>query len=241
MIDAIGRWVNHRWVHALTHPSELDPVGRFQRTVNRLRYGMPDRYGHLSQTIERQRARRLLEIGVWDAVHSRWMIEAALRQSPPQEIVYYGFDLFEHADASTIDHEVSKPAPTMEHVRSVLQPYVEQGVTVHLFRGDTTKVLPDIAPVLPTMDFIFIDGGHSEETVRNDWTWVSPCIGRDTVVIFDDYVDPVSVVESGVGVNAVVDGIDDSKYTRRLLRPVDRFPKPWGTLSIAFAQITPRK
>jgi hypothetical protein len=225
----------------LTHPSELDPVGRFQRTVNRLRYGMPDRYGHLSQTIRRRRARRLLEIGVWDAVHSRWMIEAALQQHRPQEVAYYGFDLFEHADASTIDHEVSKAAPTMEYVRSVLRPYVEQGVTVHLFRGDTTIVLPQIAPVLPVMDFIFIDGGHSEETVRSDWNAVSHCIGPDTVVIFDDYVDPVSVVASGVGVNAVVNAIDGSRYTRRLLRPVDRFAKPWGTLSIRFAQITPRR
>jgi hypothetical protein len=241
VIDAIRRVVDHRWVHALTHPSELDAVGRFERTINRLRYGMPDRYGHLSQTIQRQRARRLLEIGVWDAVHSRWMIEAALRGSRPEEVVYCGFDLFEHADASTIDHEVSKPAPTMQHVRSVLRPFVEQGVTVHLFRGDTTIILPLIAPVLPTMDFIFIDGGHSEETVRSDWTSVSHCMGPDTVVIFDDYVDPVSMVESGVGVNAVVDAIDGSKYARRLLRPVDRFSKPWGTLSIAFAQVTPRK
>jgi hypothetical protein len=241
VIDSIHHLVNHRWVHALTHPSELDPIGRFQRTMNRLRYGMPDRYGHLSRTIQQQRARRLLEIGVWDAVHSRWMIEAALKQNRPDEIAYYGFDLFEHADASTIDHEVSKAAPTMAHVQSVLRPFVERGVTVHLFRGDTTTVLPRIAPVLPQMDFVFIDGGHSEETVRSDWTWVSHCIGPETVVIFDDYVDPVSVVESGVGVNAVVDAIDSSQYARRLLRPVDRFPKPWGTLSIAFAQVIQRR
>jgi hypothetical protein len=128
----------------------------------------------------------------------------------------------------------------MEHVRSVLRPFVERGVTVHLFRGDTTLILPQMAPVLPRMDFIFIDGGHSEETVRSDWTWVSRCIGPDTVVIFDDYVDPISVIESGVGVNAVVDALDTSKYRRRLLRPVDRFPKPWGTLRIAFAEVTPR-
>lgn len=241
VIDSIRRVVNHRWVHALAHPSELDAAGRLQRTVNRVRYGMPDRYGHLSQTIRRREARRLLEIGVWDAVHSRWMIEAALHQHRPEEVAYYGFDLFEHADASTIDHEVSKPAPTLQHVRSVLQPFVERGVTVHLFRGDTTLVLPQIAPVLPRMDFVFIDGGHSEETVRSDWTWVSHCIGPDTVVIFDDYVDPISVVQSGVGVNAVVDAIDPSKYVRRLLRPVDRFPKPWGTLTIAFAEVTLRE
>src|SRR5262249_9384186 len=151
--------------------------------------------------IEGRRCCRLLEIGVWDAVHSRWMIQAALKHRRPEEIAYYGFDLFEHADESTLDHEVSKPPPTMEQVRSRLRPFVEQGVTVHLFRGDTAQILPKIAPVLPPMDFIFIDGGHSEETVRNDWTWASRCVGPETVVIFDDYVDPRSVAESGVGVN----------------------------------------
>ena len=238
--DAIHRVIHHRWVHALAHPSELDAPGRSQRTLNRLRYGMPDRYGHLSQTIQRQGARRLLEIGVWDAVHSAWMIEAALQQHRPDEIAYYGFDLFEHADESTIDREISKAAPTMQHVRSVLQSFVDQGVTVHLFRGDTTAVLPQIASVLPRMDFVFIDGGHSEETVRSDWTWVSQCIGSESVVIFDDYVDPRSAAESGVGVNAVVDTLDTTRYARRLLRPVDRFSKPWGTLRIAFAEVTLR-
>jgi predicted O-methyltransferase YrrM len=236
-ISSAHRLLHHRWVHALTHPSELDAAGRLRRTLNRLRYGMPDRYGHLSQTIQRHRARRLLEIGVWDAVHSTWMIEAALKQHRPEEIAYYGFDLFEQADASTIDREISKAAPTMEHVRSVLRPFVEQGVTVHLFRGDTTTVLPEIAPALPCMDLVFIDGGHSEHTVRNDWTWVSRCIGPASVVIFDDYVDPRSAAESGVGVNAVVDALDASSYSRRLLRPIDTFPRPWGALRIAFAEV----
>jgi Methyltransferase domain len=232
--------VQHRWVRALLHPSELDAAGRFERTVNRIKYGMPDRYGHLSQTIKRRRARRLLEIGVWDAVHSTWMIEAALKQHRPGEIAYFGFDLFEHADESTIDREISKAAPSLQHVRSVLQRFVDQGVTVHLFRGDSTVILPKLAPVLPRMDFVFIDGGHSEETVRSDWTSVAQCIGPESVVIFDDYVDPRSAIESGVGVNTVVNGLDSSQYKRRLLQPRDKFPKPWGTLRIAFAEIRQR-
>jgi len=239
-LHSAQRLINHRWVRALVHPSELDAAGRFERTVNRMKFGMPDRYGHLRQTIKRQRARRLLEIGVWDAVHSTWMIEAALEHHRPDEISYYGFDLFEHADESTIDHEVSKAAPTMQHVRAVLQRFVDQGVTVHLFRGDTTVMLPKLAPVLPRMDFVFIDGGHSEETVRSDWTCVTRCIGPESVVIFDDYVDERSAVESGVGVNTVINGLDSAQYKRRLLHPRDKFPKPWGTLHIAFAEVTPR-
>jgi hypothetical protein len=239
-LNSVLAIIQHRWVRALFHPSELDAAGRFERTVNRIKYGMPDRYGHLGRTIKRRRARRLLEIGVWDAVHSAWMIEAALEHHRPDEIAYFGFDLFEHADETTIDREISKAAPSLQHVRAVLQRFVDQGITVHLFRGDSTVILPKLAPVLPRMDFVFVDGGHSEETVRSDWTSIAQCIGPESVVIFDDYVDPRSATESGVGVNAVINRLDPRHYTRRLLQPRDKFSKPWGTLQIAFAEVKQR-
>lgn len=214
--------------------------GKLQRSVHRLLYGMPDRYGHLARSIAQRRSRRIMEIGVWDAIHSVWMIEAALLNHRPEDVAYYGFDLFEDLDPETLEREQSKSPPTMEHVRGVLRRFVDCGVRVHLFRGDTKLLLPRLVDALPQMDFVFIDGGHSEATVRNDWTHVERLVGPETVVIFDDYVDAESVIASGVGVNAVVDGIDRDRYGVRRLQPVDSFPKDWGTLSIALAEVTPR-
>jgi hypothetical protein len=214
--------------------------GKLQRSAHRLLYGMPDRYGHLAKTILRRRSRRIMEIGVWDAIHSVWMIEAALVNHRPEDVVYYGFDLFEDLDPETLERETSKAPPTMAHVRGELARFVDLGVRVHLFRGDTKVSLPRLVDVLPIMDFVFIDGGHSEATVRSDWSHVERLIGPETVVIFDDYVDLASITASGVGVNAVVDSIDRRRYAVRRLRPVDSFPKEWGALSIALARVTPR-
>lgn len=214
---------------------------KVQRTANRLLYGMPDRYGHLTRTIEHRRCRRIMEIGVWDAVHSRAMIQAALRHHPPESVAYYGFDLFEQANAIVIAAEISKPPPSLAHIRAALQPFVKLGVTIHLVRGDTKIVLPQIAAALPPMDFVFIDGGHSEGTVRNDWTWVQRLMGPATVVIFDDTVDARSAEVTGVGVNAVLASIDADRYVMHQLRPVDTFRKPWGTLHIALTTVTRRR
>lgn len=223
---------------ALNIQLDLDLCGRVMRTANRVVFRMPDRYGHLARTIERRQCRRILEIGVWDALHSIEMIEAALRHHAPRDVAYFGFDLFDLADATMLDREISKAPPSLAHVQSVLQPYVERGVTVHLFRGDTQRLLPELAPSLPRMDFIFIDGGHSEATVRSDWSSASQCLGPESVVLFDDYVDPRSAAVTGVGVNAVVDSIDTERFHVRRLRPVDRFQKAWGTLHIALVEVT---
>lgn len=129
----------------------------------------------------------------------------------------------------------------MDHVRSVLQPFVELEVTVQLFRGDTKNLLPKLAGALPQMDFVFIDGGHSETTVRNDWTCVQRVMGPETVVIFDDTVDPRSAQITGVGVNDVLASIDPDNFTMRRLRPVDCFLKTWGTLRIALTVVRRRR
>jgi hypothetical protein len=42
------------------------------------------------------------------------------------------------------------------------------GAKIFLFKGDTREVLPKVVNTLPMMDFIFIDSGHSLETIEND-------------------------------------------------------------------------
>ena len=57
---------------------------------------------------------------------------------------------------------------------------------VKLIAGDTNKVLKEIN--LQNIDFTFLDGGHSYQTVINDLTVLYESLkGKNKVVLCDDY------------------------------------------------------
>jgi Methyltransferase domain len=127
--------------------------------------------------------------------------------------------------------ELSKRPPTEGEVNMLLHSTKAQ---IKLFRGNTLESLPRSVPSLPLMDFIFIDGGHSVETIQSDWNEIQKLIGEKTVVIFDDYwrnrID--------AGCKSIVDSIDKSMYEVTILPEVDIFDnKDFGRLEISFARI----
>jgi hypothetical protein len=204
---------------------------------------MPDRYGHLEREVAKNRCRRILEIGVWDGVHSQAMIQAALRASEPSSIEYYGIDLFEDAykASDTLDREVSKRPLRIDEVRARFRHLEGMGVRINLFKGDSKEVLPALASSTPAMDFVFVDGGHSFETVASDWRNVRRLVHGRSAVIFDDYVNREAVEGGGYGVNAVVDAIDRGEFDVSFLDPADRFRHPWGILMTRFVRVQMRQ
>ena len=212
---------------------------RLRRATNRARFGMPDRYGHLEREIAKNKCRRILEIGVWDGEHSRRMIQAGLRYSDPTSIEYFGIDLFEDAYEieDILDREASKRPPPLSEVKAKLQDLEEIGVGINLVKGDSKEILPALAVQKLAMDFVFVDGGHSYETVSSDWRNVQRMIGGRSVVIFDDYVNREAVEARGYGVNVVVDAIDRGEFAVSLLDPVDRFRHSWGILMTRFVKV----
>jgi len=215
---------------------------RLRRTTNRLRFGMPDRYGHLEREVAKNKCRRILEIGVWDGVHSQAMIQAALRASEASTIEYYGIDLFEDAykTEGTLEREASKRPLRFDEVRARFRHLEDMGVCINLFKGDSKEVLPGLASTQP-MDLVFVDGGHSFETVAADWRNVRRLLDGRSVVIFDDYVNAEAVEAGGYGVNAVVDAIDRGEFVVTFLDPVDRFRHPWGILATRFVRVQMRQ
>lgn len=206
---------------------------RVRLKLLRLFYGSePRRYRHLVETIERHRCRRILEIGTWNGEHALSMIRAAGRHCAPAEVEYHGFDLFEQIDDEKIAQEISKRPPPREEVAARLR---ATGAQVHLVQGDTRETLPAAVPRLPPMDFVFIDGGHSYDTVASDWAAVERLLHPGTVVIFDDYWG-----ESDAGTDRVVAGIDRGRYDVQVLDPEDQFVKEWGLLRVRFVRVTPR-
>ncbi|KKK89601.1 hypothetical protein LCGC14_2731450, partial [marine sediment metagenome] len=92
------------------------------------------------------------------------------------------------------------------------------GVEVKLFKGFSKDTLPIFAKMNIRPDFVYIDGGHSFETVENDWNWVKQL--TDGIVIFDDYLSAVEDVCWGC--NRTVDAIGNG-WCKELIEPPDEF------------------
>jgi predicted O-methyltransferase YrrM len=193
------------------------------------------RYKHLYEFVGKTKAKNIMEVGTWNGKRAISMIEEARKNQPIESIHYYGFDLFEELSDEEFKYELSKKPP----FKAVVLAAIEQtGATVHLYQGNTLKVMPEVVPSLPKMDFVFIDGGHSLDTIRNDWQNTKPVMDENTVVIFDDYW----VNREDGGCKPIVDKIDRDKYDVELLKTIDRFNNPdFGKLVIRFAKVTRKK
>jgi Methyltransferase domain len=191
----------------------------------------PRRYTYLFETIKAVRPITIAEIGTWNGNRALQMIAAAQRVSPDKKIRYYGFDLFEGMTDAIFVNEVSKRPPTEGEVSAKLG---KSGADVHLFKGDTNIVLPRVAPSLPKMDFVFIDGGHAIETIRGDWNAVASLMHEKSVVIFDDYWRN----RADAGCKAIIDSLDRTIYAVEVLPIVDSFDNSeFGRLDISFARV----
>jgi len=116
--------------------------------------GMPwyGSHPYLNEFILENGCRRILEMGVYDGENARRMVEVALRDAAPDEVEYYGFDLFSYNSASRVERKLS-----------------ETGCRYRLYRGNTLETLPEAVRALPRMDVIFIDGGKSYREAKSDW------------------------------------------------------------------------
>ena len=62
-----------------------------------------------------------------------------------------------------------------------------ENIYIKLIKGDTKQSLKQFK--IKKIDFVFIDGGHSIETIKNDWLNIQKLINKKSVVIFDDYYE----------------------------------------------------
>ena len=173
---------------------------------------MITQYDHLFAAVEACRPRRILEIGTWNGEHGAQMIRIAQRFNPAIE--YWGFDLFAHCP----EYELPKQPPPMSAALATLQ---ATGATVHLVEGNTRETLAVQWRSLPPMDFIFIDGGHSLETITSDWKYCSKLLHAKTVVMFDDYYPD----RTDAGAKPLIDRlVPDSRYAVKIIQPPIKYP-----------------
>lgn len=198
-------------------------------------YSGPQRYRNLFSTIDATHAKRIMEVGTWTGARALQMITEAKKFHLASEIEYYGFDLFEGMSEEVYKTEISKKPPTQKDVEDRLR---ISGAKISLFKGDTMVTMPSVCPALPKMDFIYIDGGHSYETIANDWNCSKMLMHESTVVIFDDYW----LNRDDGGCKKIIDALDRNIYTISLSKELDTFDNgDFGKLEIRYAIVSLKK
>jgi len=148
---------------------------------------MTTRYHQLLKAVREKQPRTILEVGTWNGERARQMLNLC------PDATYYGFDLFEDATPETDQRELNvKHHHSIDYVYAFLD-----GYTVQLFKGDTRETLPKFKPD-GGIDFVWLDGGHSVETIRSDWAHIRTILAPNAWVYFDDYyTGPIDTTKYG--------------------------------------------
>ena len=97
--------------------------------------------------------------------------------------------------------------------------------------------MPKVISELPIMDLVFIDGGHSIETIENDWKFTQKLMDKETIVIFDDFWTGIWGQRKDAGCQNLVNKLDKSMFDVKILPIQDQFSKAEGILKINFVRV----
>lgn len=179
-------------------------LGHLAKRLLGLKY-IPARYAPMYREIAERRPRTIIEVGTNDGLN-------AVRMLRLTDAAYYGFDLFEDLDSQTFRREFALRVPSRSEVEQYLKAHRAK---FKLYAGDTRVTLASAD--LPQVDFIFIDGGHSEETVQSDWDNCRRLMHENTVVYFDDYpLWGIGPVVDRIGSAEIMPEFDDFPGVGRL-------------------------
>jgi predicted O-methyltransferase YrrM len=148
--------------------------------------------------------KNVLEIGVFCGVTARNICDL-LNKINRNNFNYIGVDLFGNDQNETKDEikptflkdqKFSNPLKNIYYnyilkenlnsIKSVKRLLKKYSNNIKLIAGDTNKVLKEID--LQNIDFVFLDGGHSYQTVINDLTILYDNMKNKNKIIFcDDY------------------------------------------------------
>ena len=148
--------------------------------------------------IKEKKPKTFLEIGVFHGVTARNVCEL-LYKINGKEFNYIGLDLFEESienkDEIIPSTNFSNPLKyfyfkyikrqnpySIDAVQDLLKKFKEN---VHLIKGNSNKVLKKID--MRKIDYVFLDGGHDYETVKNDLESCIEVINSNGTILCDDY------------------------------------------------------
>lgn len=172
---------------------------------------MPSRYHQLRSLIDEAKPSTIVEIGTHAGQRAVMMCLQALQHR--EKVHYVGYDLFDDANQETNEAEMNgKGGAPIDIARKQLEKVggIHPQFTFDLIKGNTRDTLHGKDVVA---DFVFIDGGHSVETISGDFL----AVGGSKVIVLDDYYT-AGADTNKFGCNLVVAGIP-----HRVLPDEDRF------------------
>jgi hypothetical protein len=167
--------------------------------------GLKGKWGDIYlERISFHKPKNFLEIGVFCGVTARNTCDL-LNQINKNNFMYTGIDLFGSDKSSSVDEiepkfllnqKFSNPLKNIYYnlilrenlnsTRSVQKLLKKYNNNTKLIAGDTNSVLKEID--LRNIDFVFLDGGHSYETVYSDLTNLYEHMrDKKKVILCDDY------------------------------------------------------
>ena len=155
----------------------------------------------LLNQIEIYKPKNFIEVGVFQGVTSRNVCEK-LYEINKENFLFHGIDIFEDTNINidnkemTIKHnKISNPFKhlifniilkknlfSIDSIYSFLKKFKNN---VLLYKGFSETQLPKID--MSKIDMVFLDGGHSYETVKNDLYLILKGIKKNKIIICDDY------------------------------------------------------
>ena len=155
----------------------------------------------LLDQIEIYKPKNFIEVGVFQGVTSRNVCEK-LYEINKENFLFHGIDIFEDTNINidnkemTIKHnKISNPFKhlifniilkknlfSIDSIYSFLKKFKNN---VKLYKGFSETQLPKID--MSKIDMVFLDGGHSYETVRSDLSLILKGIKKNKIIICDDY------------------------------------------------------
>ena len=143
--------------------------------------------------------RVFLEVGVFHGVTARNICEL-LNNLHGSDFEYIGLDLFEECDENKNEvipdttfssnpikrlyyKYVKRQNPySLEAVEQLLKKFKNN---IHLIKGNSNRFLKEID--MSKIDYVFLDGGHDYETVKNDLESCIEVINSNGTILCDDY------------------------------------------------------
>jgi len=152
----------------------------------------------LLKEVDKKKPRIFLEIGVFHGVTARNICEL-LYQTHKNDFKYIGLDLFteneQNKNEVTPNNKFKNPLKriyfryikrqnpySLDAVKDLLKKFKKN---IHLIQGNSNKVLKKID--MRKIDYVFIDGGHEYNTVKNDLDNCIDVIEKGGTVLCDDY------------------------------------------------------
>ena len=153
----------------------------------------------LLRHIEKLKPRSFLEIGIFHGVTSRNVCEV-LYFLHGEDFKFTGIDLFlndkdvlrdEHSPKTTFSNPlktiyynfiIRSDPYSIESVNKLLKKFKKN---VNIIKGNSNDILKKIN--LDGIDYVFLDGGHKYETVRNDLENLTQILNNNGAILCDDY------------------------------------------------------